>query len=229
MECKPLIVVSGMAFEARMAAGPDIHTLWGLDPIKLTRDMVEAIKGGACGLLSFGTAAGLSPILASGAIVIAREVKHGTQSFLANSAWVDALARHLPEATVRAFAGVDTPLASERQKSELFAQTGAVAADMESHHVARIAQAHGLPFAVLRFVLDDAKRALPPAALAATRKDGSINYVGLTGSLLAHPSQLPALLRLAGDQAKAKKSLLRCGELLRHNRLGLGLGLVNIG
>jgi hypothetical protein len=85
---------------------------------------------------------------------------------------------------------------------------------MESQHVARLAQKHNLPFAVIRVVLDDAQCSLPPAAIAATKPDGNISYSGLIGSLLKQPAQIQALLRLASANTKAKQSLLRCSHLL---------------
>ena len=51
--------------------------------------------------------------------------------------------------------------------------TGAAAADMESHVVARLAAELGLPFAVLRVIADPAEREVPPAALAGMRADGA--------------------------------------------------------
>ena len=47
----------------------------------------------------------------------------------------------------------------------MFDKTGAFAADMESHVVARIANERQLPFAVLRVIADPANQRLPPAAI----------------------------------------------------------------
>jgi hopanoid-associated phosphorylase len=205
------MVVSGMAFEAKIAAGPGVRCIFGLDSAKLIEDM-QRVEG-VTGILSFGTAAGLSPSLGAGAIVIASEVRHSQRIFPTDEAWTQELVRVLPNATLAPIAGVDRPLASAREKTQLHSDTGALAADMESHHVAQYAEQHGLPFAVLRVVLDEAHISLPPAALAATKPDGTINYLGLLSSLLMQPSQLGALTRLASAQREAKQSLLRCGLL----------------
>lgn len=215
-----LAVVSGMAFEAAMVRGSGICTVYGLNTLKLVQDMEQAIQNGVKGLVSFGTAAGLSPSLHAGSIVIARQVGwHGKKS-TADAAWVSALTKQLPEAICADILGVDTPLADAYKKSEFYRAIHAVAADMESHHVARIAHHYTLPFAVLRVVLDDAHCTLPPAALVATTAEGHVAYGKLLASLLKQPQQIPDLMRLATSHAKAKQSLLRCSDLLKGNLFG---------
>ena len=64
-----------------------------------------------------------------------------------------------------AIAGVDRPLMRPAEKLALLAQTHARAADMESHVVARVAAAAGVPFVVIRAISDPSNRALPRAAV----------------------------------------------------------------
>ena len=90
---------------------------------------------------------------------------------------------------------------------------------MESHIVARVANARGLPFAVLRAVSDDAHHALPPAAAFALNREGRVDYSAVTLSLLDEPSQFGALIRTARDTNIAMRTLIRCLE-----RLGPSLG-----
>ena len=88
--------------------------------------------------------------------------------------------------------------------------SGAAAADMESHVVARTAAELALPFAILRVIADPAERELPPAALAGMRADGGINVGAVLASLARSPRQLPALIRLAAEAGRARAALLRC-------------------
>lgn len=99
-------------------------------------------------------------------------------------------------------------LATLGEKRAAFAASGALAVDLESGAVARVAARHGLPFAVLRAVCDPAGRALPPAALAALDSQGAIGAWRVLASVLAHPGQIAALLALAGDAARARRALL---------------------
>lgn len=222
MACElPILVVSGMAFEARLARGEGIHTFYGLDSGKLTQNIEQAIKNGVSGIISFGTAAGLSPTLSAGDIVIAREVRTKQQAFSANTTWADELAKQLPDAISASIAGVDSALTSPEAKAALHKETGAMAADMESHRAAQLAVCHNLPFAMLRVVLDDAYTSLPSAALAAATPEGNVNYLRLLSALFANLSQIGDLIHLARASARAKKSLLRCGDLIKDNRFGL--------
>ncbi|MCI0466858.1 MAG: phosphorylase, partial [Beijerinckiaceae bacterium] len=93
-------------------------------------------------------------------------------------------------------------------------ETGALAADTESHVAARAAAAHNLPFAAFRVVADPAHRQLPHAALAAIRPDGSIAVGAIAGSLLRDPRQIPQLVRTANDARAAFFALFRGRQLL---------------
>lgn len=95
------------------------------------------------------------------------------------------------------------------EKRHLLSATAAVAIDLESGAVARVAAAHRLPFAVVRAVCDPAERDLPPAALIALDRRGSIGLFRVIASVIAHPKQMPDLLDLARDVAKARAALLR--------------------
>ena len=98
-------------------------------------------------------------------------------------------------------------IGSVAAKQTLFAATGAAAVDMESHIVGRVAQRHGLPFAVVRTVSDAADHALPPAALAGLKEDGQADIGAVLWSLARRPRQLPALLRTARSAGLGFKAL----------------------
>jgi adenosylhomocysteine nucleosidase len=93
------------------------------------------------------------------------------------------------------------------EKATLFAATDADAVDLESGAVARVALAHGVPFAVLRAVADPAARNLPPAALIALDGGGRIGFLRVLGSVIGNPGQVPGLLALARDAAAARRAL----------------------
>ena len=221
MECSDILVVSGMAFEAKMLRLCEVKTVYGLDTSKLESDIENAIHRGAKAILSFGTAAGISPILEAGIIVIAKTVRSNMQVFSADEKWTNNLILKLTDAVCGETLGVDKPIFSKGEKASLWQTTHAIAVDMESHHVARIAAKFGLPFAVLRVVIDSANIALPYAAQVSTNLDGTINYAKLIRSLLSKPKQLGAMLKLGSDHAKAKKSLSRSVSLLRDCRFGM--------
>jgi hypothetical protein len=119
---------------------------------------------------------------------------------------------------------VDRPLQNPTEKQALYAATGAVAADMESHIAARLAAEHSLSFAALRVIADPATRAVPPAALAGLGKDGRVDVWAVLASLARTPGQLPAMIALAAETRRAMAELFRC-----HRLLGPGLGFFDLG
>lgn len=221
----PVIAVMGLQREARIAAGPGVLPLaGGGDSARLSRALKAAIGRGACGIISFGIAGGLQPGLAPGAWLVARAVVVGEERFVADPAWAAALRQALPGAEFADLAGVDLPVAQSGGKRALQEATGAAAVDMESHLVARIAAAHGLPFAGFRVIADPAERSLPAAALVGMKADGTTDVPAVLRALVAAPAELPALMRTALDARAAFSGLAR-----GRRRLGLGLGFPNFG
>src|SRR5436305_13202294 len=100
----------------------------------------------------------------------------------------------LPRSIQGPILAVEQLVASAQNKPELYARTGAIAVDMESHFAARIAAAHNLPFASCRVVIDPAHRKLPPAALLSLRHGGSVDLSAVVQSVIRTPGQLPNLL-----------------------------------
>ncbi|AJP59527.2 hypothetical protein UC34_07365 [Pandoraea vervacti] len=223
---QPIIVVTGMPFEARIARGDGVRVVCAQN--HTLGDALEAAiaRDGARGLVSFGTAGGLIPGVKPGQWVIAHKVLDMPQqggAFLTSIAWAEALRRAMPGALRADVAGVTAPVVSAADKAALFRESGAAAADMESHIVARVAQAHGLPFVVARVVIDPAERSLPPAALAGMRSDGSTDIFGVLRSLVGNPFQLPALLRVGQDAGRAKQAM-KFGRQVVALKLGEGFG-----
>ncbi|KAB0660391.1 hypothetical protein F7R23_07495, partial [Burkholderia diffusa] len=64
----PVIAVTGMAFEARIARGHGVEAVFAARADRLERALAEATARGCAGIVSFGTAGGLAPDLAPGAL-----------------------------------------------------------------------------------------------------------------------------------------------------------------
>lgn len=223
---EPVVVVSGLDFEAAIAAGPEVVVLCGIGSPRLSARLEALVEAGCRGILSFGTAGGLGPALAPGACVLADRVVcvaaqgQVAASYAVDASWLAALRAALPEAYCGALAGVEQPLASVEAKHGLWQATGALAVDMESHRAAEIAQRAGIPFAACRVVVDPAQRSLPSSATVGLREDGSKALWPILAMLARHPTQLAALLRLAGDANAAKRTLR-----LARQRAGVAFGL----
>jgi len=171
------------------------------------RNLIDA---GAAALISFGLAGGLDPLLSAGTVVLPSEVisRDGTR-FLTSRVWREqlsaAVAKQRP-VDAGALLTNSQPIGAVAEKAAAFRETGAVACDMESFHVAEVSAAHNLPFIAVRVIVDSAEDVLPRAVVAASR-DGQVNMRRLIGGLAAAPLDLIALIRLARAYRAATRSL----------------------
>lgn len=212
----------GLAFEAKIVADAGMRVICSGDGRNLAATLTHAIDEDCGGLISFGVAGGLDPRLGPGTCVVASEILSGATSFLTDPDWTRKLADTIPDAVCGTIVGVPKPVAHTDAKRALHDRTGAMAVDMESHIVAEIGAAHGLPVAAIRVITDPAARALPKAALAAMRPNGTTDILAMVRQVMRQPRELPALMRTALDARAARATLVRGRRLL-----GPGLGLAD--
>ena len=214
-----ILAATGLQRERRIVAGPDIEAIAsGGDPVRLEA-VLDRLAGTASGIISIGIAGALAAGLPVGQWVVADAVLVDGESLPTDAAWTGRLAARLPEAARGVLLGVNAMVADATQKASLHSTTGAVAVDMESHIVARVARRHRLPFAAARVISDAAHHHLPPAARVGMRLDGGMDLPAVLRSLLANPGQLPALIRTGFEAERGFRALLR-----GHRRLGPRLG-----
>lgn len=178
------------------------------------------VAAGCDALLSFGVAGGLDPALASGTVVVADAVIAPDGGTLeTDAAWRGALLAELRDAKLVCatgrVVGVDRPVGDPEPKRLLFAGTGALAVDMESHAVLRAARRCGVPALVIRAIADGAHDAMPELAMAAVGPQGRMRYGALAAALLRQPGDLGGLVRLARASRPAFASLRRVAALPR--------------
>jgi hopanoid-associated phosphorylase len=215
-----MIIVVGLAFEARIAAGPGVHVICSGDgrnlAAKLTNAIAEArtLVRGCPGIISFGVAGGLAPHLQPGTCVVGSAVLSGSKRMPTSQEWSRKLLQTIPGAVSGMLLGVPAPVAHPDEKRALYRETGAIAVDMESHIVAAVAHEHEVPVAAIRVITDPAKRALPRSAVAAMRPNGTTNIAAMLRSVVSRPRELPALLQTALDARAARATLVRGRNLL---------------
>jgi adenosylhomocysteine nucleosidase len=168
------------------------------------------IDAGAAALVSWGMAGGLDPALAAGTICLPlRVVAEGGAAFPTDTHWREALGAAVAARCTVASGALFTSSHSIDDvagKAAAFVRTGAVAVDMESAAVAQVAAAHGIPFAVIRVIVDTAADELPQAALAAVH-GGTIRVSRLLPAIVKRPGDVAALMRLASRYRAARRSL----------------------
>jgi nucleoside phosphorylase len=111
--------------------------------------------------------------------------------------------------------GASAILATEEDKRRAWRETGALAVDLESDIVARIASQAGIPFIVARTIADTASRELPPAALIPLSEAGTPNLARVLCSVLRRPRQMTTLIALARETRMALAALAGSAQALR--------------
>jgi adenosylhomocysteine nucleosidase len=106
-----------------------------------------------------------------------------------------------------------TALKSSTEKKILFERTGAVAVDMESGAVARVAQEAGVPFMAVRAIADSADMAIPQGSLGALDEFGELSLLRLFKGLIRHPLELFDMIRLGWNFRAAQVTLSKVARL----------------
>lgn len=213
----PVLCTSGLAAEARIARAAGFQVIVGAGDPRRTAALVEIAAPRAKCLVSFGVAGGLSPQLRPGDVVMSAEVIGDDRSWRPSAAFhwqISELARRIGAVNGPVLGACDV-LATEDDKARAWRDTGAVAVDLESAIVARVAEAVGIPFVVLRTVADPASRQLPPAALIPLSANGTPAVSRVLREVLRRPWQIAALCGLARETRQALSALAGPARALR--------------
>jgi adenosylhomocysteine nucleosidase len=212
-----VLCTSGLAAEAKIARAAGFPVVIGAGDRERTAALVESAVQGANCLMSFGIAGALAPALRAGDVVISAEVVSDDNRWQADE-WFQT---HVADLALEigafqgAVFGASAILATEADKTQAWRKTGALAVDLESDVVARIASQAGIPFLVARTIADVAYRELPPAALIPLSEAGTPNLARVLGSVLRRPQQIGTLIRLARETRMALLALTGPAHALR--------------
>jgi len=163
----------------------------------------EALLAEGCGaLLSFGVAGALAPGLLCGAVLSPARVIDG-----AGGAWPCDPRLTPQDGAAGDLLGVARVVGDPADKAALRAETSAVALDMESAEVARVATAAGASFGAVRVVSDPAERTLPAAMAAGLGPEGRARPLALLAALAARPGDIGQAAQAAADFGRARRAL----------------------
>jgi adenosylhomocysteine nucleosidase len=208
------MICAALAVEAEMVSRHFEQEVWGPGFADLSEFVGRAAADGCRGIVSFGVAGGLGSDLRSGGIVVGSEIVGSDGSIPTDDVWSAWLLSAIPTAVYAPIAGIDFPISARATRSELRLRSGALAADMESHLIARLAVANSMRFVALRVVIDAAGRNIPPTALACVSRDGETSRWQLSRLLLGRPSDTLDVIKLSVDWWLTRKALLYCSEVL---------------
>ena len=187
---RPIIVATGFTREVRTVEGPGVVAIAGGGIAERLEERLDAAaRAGAAGIISYGLTGGLADGLAIGDWVVGSRLR-GAIDHDCHPAWRDAIAARLPGARIGAFFADGRMIDTIAEKRALGVDHDALAVDMESHVAARVARAHGLPFAIVRIISDEVDHLLPHAITVSMRPDGGFDRTRMRASLAAAPDQM---------------------------------------
>ncbi|MCB1413122.1 MAG: phosphorylase [Xanthobacteraceae bacterium] len=218
-DSRPVLIVTGLVQEARIAAGPGRTVICSSSNPSQLRSLLAGFDPASVrGVISFGVAGGLDPELETGDVVVATEVMAGRENWFAGRSLSDELIEGAGLAGQRIvrerLVGVEQVVPAQAAKAMLRRETGAAAVDMESHIAAAYATAADLPFAALRVISDPATRSLPALAVNAVKPDGNIDLRKVLRGVARNPLVVRALVSTGRDFNRALRSLRGCQPAL---------------
>ena len=174
------------------------------------------ISQGATQLISWGCAAALNDNLQSGNLVLANGLidadglalpvnadwHHHAKTVLSKLACESGFALRCGDLLES-----KTLVSTSHDKRQLYQQTKAIALDMESVAIAKVALAHNIPFLAIRAIADPVTMDLPAAVSHALNEQGDVQIGKLLKFLLWHPSEAKGLLVLGQQFNSAKNTL----------------------
>jgi adenosylhomocysteine nucleosidase len=236
MSLRRLGIVIAMTAEARslvrkpIVTGDLIHLseetviqLSGVGPRRAGVAAKNLLEHGATALLSWGSAGGLVPTLSPGSLVLPILVIGADQSsYSTDPTWHGRLFNRLKgslDLHQGSLTESVTVLKSSTEKRILFERTGAMAVDMESGAVAKVAQEARVPFMAIRAIADSADMAIPQGSLGAVDEFGELNLLRLLKELIRHPVELFDMIRLSWNFRAAQVTLAKAAHLAGSNLL----------
>ena len=186
-------------------------SLSGAGPKNAARAAQNLLAQGATQLISWGCAGALAPYLNAGDLLIPEYILAKDNTTLAtHKLWSQQVIDLLDNAIVyneNKLLESDTVISLAQDKNQQYQQTRAVAVDMESASVARIANQKKIPFIAIRSIVDPAGLDLPLAINYAMNDKGVLSIAKLLLFLCRHPSELPGLIKLGLHFHAASKTL----------------------
>lgn len=218
----PIGIVAGLDREAvalrRFATDAVLLEVPGPGLVAAADSARRLVERGAQSLISWGTAGALAGARAGDIVIAETVLGPGEQRYSADRELGSGLRERLAGvAPLHAglLVSVEIPVATVAEKARLGSDTGALAVDMESAGVADAAVGAGVPFAVLRVIVDEAGRAVPPAAVAALNGP-RVDLLALLGALVKYRHrlghQISGLWAIGRASSKADRTLRECAR-----------------
>ncbi|MGE0821377.1 MAG: hypothetical protein AB7G75_16670 [Candidatus Binatia bacterium] len=191
----------------------------GIGPRRTQRTLEQFAATPLSAVFSVGCAGALVPGLMTGQLILASEVwmyavegqaqlmRFAVEPELFAHARTAAHAASVPTAEGALFTSAKI-LFTPEEKSQRGRETGAIAVEMESGVHAAFAAHRGVPFLVLRVILDGVGLRLP-VMKGITTSDGEVRPLKTALHVATHPHHLPALFALKQARTRVSQTLSR--------------------
>jgi adenosylhomocysteine nucleosidase len=186
----------------------------GAGPINAQSAAELLVTKGATRLMSWGCAAALSASLKQGDLILADHLidVDGCRDAkcCVSTDWQSYTKNRLAKFIVVHSGGLAESIgivSSSKDKKQLHSITDAVALDMESIAIAKVASRYNLPFLTIRAIVDPVNMNLPLAVSHSLNDRGEIVLGKLLLFIFLHPAELPGLIKLGLHFNAAKKTL----------------------
>jgi len=158
------------------------------------------VEYGATALLSWGCAGALSKKTRPGDLLLPHAIfTEDGQTIDTHQEWHQRWVEHLAGKTdwhEDMLLESSKVIGEAREKNRLTHRSGAIAVDMESAAIGRVAMQAGIPFMVIRAIADSADEGLPPYIAKMMSDKKQFQTGRLLPALLARPWRWPAMIRL---------------------------------
>jgi adenosylhomocysteine nucleosidase len=186
----------------------------GVGPVNAKAAAELLVDQGATRLMSWGCAGALSASLKPGDLILANTLidAEGARDAkcCVSSGWHSDAKNRLAASVVAhtgCLAESMSIISNSQDKKQLHSLTGAIAVDMESTAIAKVAGQHTLPFLAIRVIVDPVDMTLPRAINYSLNQQGEVVLGKLLLFLATHPAELPGLIKLGLHSNAARKTL----------------------
>ncbi len=183
----------------------------GTGPDNALNAALRLLEKGCSKLISWGCAAGLAEGLSAGDLCLPKQlITENQQHISVHTEWRQqtvCLLDGLQPIHSGPLSTSSSIISSSRKKKVIHQSTGAIALDMESTAIARIAEQEQIPCLVIRVIADTVDMNLPTAITKSMDGKGEINNNKLALNIITNPLQIPDLIKLGLHFQNAQKKL----------------------
>lgn len=179
--------------------------------IQNATDAVNSLASDVSHIVSWGTAAGLSKFLKPGDLVLPDKIlDEKGKEYITDSNFNNRMVQLFPKGISYNDGSLcESPaiLKNSKEKKEFGEKYNAIACDMESATIAKLAKQKGIPFSALRVISDDYNTGIPQSVYLSINKEGEFSTRKFLFQLLVNPKEIIQVIRLGKNFSKAKKTM----------------------